>query len=396
MLEKIKNKKTIRVVGLMSGTSVDGIDAALIEITGDPYDGNTRLCAFENKPFTEGIRSGIFDLFHQEKATVDKIGYMNMLLGELYADAVFSVVKKTGLEIEDIDLIGSHGQTIYHHPQVSETYGYPIRYTVQIGEGAVITARTGIPCVSDFRVADMAVGGQGAPLVPFTEYLLYREAKESILLQNLGGIGNITVIPAACDISEVYAFDTGPGNMIIDGLVSCFTDGHKTMDRGGELAKAGIVQPELLAKLCRHDYFDQKPPKTTGREMFGGEYILGLYNRIMERGISFADAIATATEFTAWSIAYSYENYIRPFHPANRIILSGGGSYNDTLVAMIRTRMMEWKVDTVIQEELGHSSDAKEAVAFALLAACTISGKYNTIPKVTGADRPIIMGKISL
>lgn len=390
------DKRVRKVVGLMSGTSVDGIDAALVEITGDPYEGKVKLCCFENNPFPGGIREKLFDLFDREKATVDKTGYMNMLLGELYADAVFSVVKKAGLRITDIDLIGSHGQTIYHHPEPCREDGYPVRYTVQIGEGAVIAARTGIPCVSDFRVADMAAGGQGAPLVPFTEYLLYRKADETVMLQNLGGIGNITVLPAGAGPGQVYAFDTGPGNMIIDGLVSRLTKGERLMDEGGEIAKAGSVNPYLLEELSRHDYFLKKPPKTTGREMFGKEYLDWLSQRVEALELSFRDAAATVTDLTAWSIAYSYNTYIRPFHKADRLIIGGGGSYNPTLVEMIRKRMGDLGVKVLLQEQLGLNSDAKEAVAFALLADCTVAGKINTIPNVTGADKPVVMGKISI
>ncbi len=396
MLKETMNKKTRRIIGLMSGTSVDGIDAALIEITGDPYDGKVSLCAFENKPFPEEVRNKIFTLFDKENATVDKIGYMNMLLGELYAEAVFSVVNKAGLDIKEIDLIGSHGQTIYHHPEICAEDGYPVRYTVQIGEGAVIAARTGIPCVSDFRVADMAAGGQGAPLVPFTEYLFYRKPDETVLLQNIGGIGNITVLPAGCALEEVYAFDTGPGNMILDGLVSLFTKGEKGMDYGGAIAGTGSVNPELFRELCGHPYFKQSPPKTTGREMFGGAYISELYHRIKEQNISFADTAATVTDFTAWSIAYSYESFIRPRHRAGRLIIGGGGSYNATLVDMVRRRMEAMGVRVLTQEDLGFNSDAKEAIAFAVLADCTAAGRHNTIPRVTGAVKPVIMGKISL
>jgi anhydro-N-acetylmuramic acid kinase len=396
MFEEMANKKVRKIVGLMSGTSVDGIDAAVVEIEGDPYEGKVKLCAFENKPFPEGVREKIFDLFTKEKATVDKIGYMNVLLGEIYAEAVFSVVKKAGLEIADIDLIGSHGQTIYHHPQFCNEDGYPVHYTVQIGEGAVIAARTKVPCVSDFRVADMAAGGQGAPLVPFTEYLFYREEHETVLLQNIGGIGNVTVLPAGCHLDEVYAFDTGPGNMIIDGLVTCFTQGEKIMDEGGAIAKTGTVNQALFQELCNHSYFIEKPPKSTGREMFGGTYITDLYQRVVDRNISYADAIATVTEFTAWSIASSYHNFIRPYHTAHKLIIGGGGSYNKTLVARIRSYMEKAEVKVFVQEDLGFSSDAKEAMAFAVLADCTVAEKYNTIPKVTGAKSPVILGKISL
>lgn len=395
-MELFKRKEIRKVIGLMSGTSVDGIDAALVEITGDPNDGRVKLLEFENNPFPEGIRAGIFDLFDTGHATVDKIGYMNMLLGELYAQAAVSVAKKAGIGMEEIDCIGSHGQTIYHHPQICGKDGWPVRYTVQIGEGAVIANRTGIPCVSDFRVADIAAGGQGAPLVPFTEYLLYRSNSKTILLQNIGGIGNITVLPAGCNAGEVYAFDTGPGNMIIDGLMSRFTGGKKKMDEGGCIAAGGSIDASLLKELCSHGYFDERPPKSTGRELFGDIYINQLFDRIQASDISFEDAMATVTDFTAWSIEASYQRYILPHHPADQLLIGGGGSYNHVLVDRIRKRLKQYKVEVLLQEDLGFSSDAKEAIAFALLADCTMQGRCNTIPSVTGANRPVIMGKISL
>lgn len=229
-------------VGLMSGTSVDGIDAAAIEIV-DGVAGErpqARLLAFENKSYPAAVREEIFALFDPKTATVDRVGRMNVWLGELYAKAALSVIAKAGLLPEDIAVIGSHGQTIYHSPGAYPWEDLDLRYTVQIGEGAVIAARTGIACVTDFRPADMALGGQGAPLVPFTEYLLYGEEKRTLLLQNIGGIGNITVIPADCALEQVYAFDTGPGNMLIDGVVARLYPGQ-TMDKGGDIAKQGRV-----------------------------------------------------------------------------------------------------------------------------------------------------------
>lgn len=396
MFEHLQAKKTRRIVGLMSGTSVDGIDAALVEITGDPLCGDIKLCAFENKPYPDQVKNKIMQLFNTKEANVEQVGYMNFLLGELYAKAVFSVVKKAGLTISDIDFVGSHGQTIYHHPGVCTGKGDTFGYTVQIGEGAVIAARTGVPCVSDFRVADMAVGGQGAPLVPFTEYLLYRRENQTVLLQNIGGIGNITVLPAGGSIEDVYAFDTGPGNMIMDGLMSQFTFGSQSFDEGGKIAGAGIVNIELLSEMCSNHYFLVEPPKSTGRELFGKEYCTCLYHKIRERNICMEDAIATAAEFTAWSIEDSYKRFIMPKDPADQLLIGGGGSYNKTLVKRIKNRMEPWGVQVLIQEEIGRSSDAKEAVAFAILADCTMAGKYNNLPSVTGAKKSVVMGKISL
>lgn len=396
MLERIAGKTVRRAVGLMSGTSVDGIDAAVVEIITVNAGIKIKLCAFENIPYSSSVRKKIMELFDVDTSTVDKLGYMNFLLGELFAQAALQVIKKAGLEAEDIDFIGSHGQTVYHQPQVSNEDGYDIRYTVQIGEGAVISARTGIPCVSDFRVADMAAGGQGAPLVPFTEYLLYSDEGKNVLLQNIGGIGNITIIPAGKNIWEISAFDTGPGNMIIDGLVQKTSKGRLLYDPGGEAAKKGTVNDSLLKRLINNPYFDAVPPKSTGRELFGKDYTEMVYQYMLENNISNEDGIATVTYFTAWSIADSYRRYIKPRCSADYIVLGGGGSYNNTLVNYIKTEMSAYNVQTYTQEQLGYSSDAKEAIAFAILADYTVAAKTNNIPGVTGASKAVVMGKISL
>lgn len=395
-LAEIIKKPVRRVVGLMSGTSVDGIDAALIEIQREGPGIKVQLVAFENTPYPDEIRRKIFGLFNPQTSTVDKIGYMNFLLGELYAEAALSVIKKAGLTAKDVDIIGSHGQTIYHAPQVDAQDGYPVRYTFQIGEGAVIACRTGIPCVSDFRVADMAAGGQGAPLVPYTEFLLYRRPDQTVLLQNIGGIGNITVIPAGCTAAQVAAFDTGPGNMVVDGMVEVISGGKMHMDIDGRMARSGKVNQTLLSLLAEDPYFYKLPPKTTGREYFGSEYVNRIFEYMQQTKISNEDGIATATYLTAWSIADAYGRFIKENCPADRLIIGGGGSYNPVLVDFIRREMDRYGVQTFTQEEIGFSSDAKEAIAFAILADCTIFGEPNNLPGVTGAQTPAVMGKISL
>lgn len=384
------------VVGLMSGTSVDGVDAALVEISGRDERPDVRLLAFENKPFPGSVREKIFALFKAETATVDKVGYLNFLLGELYAQAALSVIEKGGFRPEDICVIGSHGQTIWHEPKVTAPDGIPVRYTVQIGEGSVIAQRTGIATVSDFRVADMAEGGQGAPLVPFSEYLLYRRPDETILLQNIGGIGNMTVMPAGAKAEEVFAFDTGPGNMIIDAVVSAQTGGKETYDAGGVRGGRGRVCRELLEILQQDTYYSQALPKTTGRERFGVQYTRNILAWQKAQGLSDDDLVATVTDLTAWSIADAYRRYVLPRYQASELIVGGGGSYNQTLIAFLARRMEPWGVRVRVQEDLGFSSDAKEAVAFALLADHAIRGLPNTLPSVTGARQEVIMGKISL
>lgn len=388
-------KEVRHVVGMMSGTSVDGVDAALVEISGTDSEPKVKLLAFENKPYPPQVREKIFSLFTPANATVDKVGYMNFLLGEIYAKSALSVIEKAGMKPEEIDVIGSHGQTIWHAPIPESPDGIPVAYTVQIGEGSVIAERTGILTVSDFRVADMAAGGQGAPLVPFSEYLLYRREKETILLQNIGGIGNMTVMPAGAKPRDVFAFDTGPGNMIIDAVISAVTGGEKTYDAGGETAAKGRVCNALLDILKEEPYYRQPLPKTTGREHFGVQYTEKIFSWWKENPIPVEDLLATVTDLTAYSIADAYERYVLPKYRASEIIVGGGGSYNATLLRFMKERFAPHGVAVRTQEDLGLSSDAKEAVAFALMADCCMRGKANTLPSVTGAEHPAVMGKIS-
>ena len=396
MLKAFENKDRRLVVGMMSGTSVDGVDAALVEISGSDDAPSVRLLAFENKPFPPAVREKIFQLFRPETAAVDKVGYMNFLLGEIYAQSALSVIEKAGLKPEDVDLIGSHGQTIWHQPEMNCEVGFPVHFTVQIGEGSVIAQRVGVPVVSDFRVADMAEGGQGAPLVPFSEYVLYRRPNQTILLQNIGGIGNVTVLPAEGRPEDVFAFDTGPGNMIIDAVVSALTGGKEQYDAGGVRGGRGTVCEELLSLLQQDDYYRKPLPKSTGREHFGLHHTERILEWKKEHSLSDDDLVATVTELTAWSIADAYERYILPRYKASELIAGGGGSYNRTLMDRLARRLAPYGVTVKTQEDLGLSSDAKEAVAFALLADRCVRGLPNTLPSVTGARCQTIMGKISL
>ncbi|MFC4775758.1 anhydro-N-acetylmuramic acid kinase [Paenibacillus sp. GCM10023252] len=384
------------VVGLMSGTSVDGIDAAVVQIHGEAGGRpSVRLAAFANTPYPAGVREEIFRLFDPREATVDRVGRMNVCLGELYAEAALAVVAKAGLKPEDISVIGSHGQTIYHAPELVQMEGYGVRYTVQIGEGAVIAMRTSIPCVSDFRVADMAAGGQGAPLVPYSEYVLYREEERTLLLQNIGGIGNMTVLPAGCAPEDVYAFDTGPGNMIIDGVVSRLFGGELTMDVGGAIAKRGKVDEELLDRLKQEAYYRLPLPKSTGRERFGASYVEELLRYQQDHGLSSEDLVATVTKLTAWSIGAGYRQFVRESHPADVMLVGGGGSYNPVLIGYLKEELEPMGVQVLLQEDIGLSSDAKEAIAFALLADYTMARMPSNLPSVTGARRGVVLGKIS-
>jgi anhydro-N-acetylmuramic acid kinase len=393
-LLSIAEKQERYVVGLMSGTSVDGIDAALVKISGVGVNTKVKLVEFENTSFSEGMRKKIFELFNPSTSTVDKICHMNFLLGEIFAEAVVKVIKKAGMSCEEVDLIGSHGQTIYHIPGSINDSGFNIKSTLQIGEPSVIAERTGILTIGDFRVRDMAAGGQGAPLVPYVDYLLYRSQSKTIGLQNIGGIANITLLPAGSGLKEVVAFDNGPGNMVIDEVVFRITEGTQRYDKDGLIARKGRISEELLELLMEDEYFKKKYPKTTGREYFGAQYVDKVIFEAGKRNIKDEDLVATVTAFTAKAITDSYKQFIIPKYGLDEVIIGGGGSYNPVLLEKIREYLPE--VDVLIQEDLGFSSDAKEAVAFAVLANEVLNGNCTNMPSVTGAEKEVILGKIVL
>lgn len=374
-------------IGLMSGTSVDGIDAAAVEISGGTASPKCSLLAFENAAYGDELRSRIFELFDPKTAGVDKLGEMNFVLGEAFADAALSVMKKAGLSPSEVTAIGSHGQTVFHSPASK------VPYTVQLGEGSVIAQRTGVTCVSDFRTADIAVGGNGAPLVPFTEFAMFRSDKKSLLLQNIGGISNVTVLPKGCKADEVFAFDNGPGNMLIDGIVSALSAGALRFDDGGRIAESGTVNEGLLNRLLEEPYYSLLPPKTTGRELFGSEYV----KRIIESSpqLSMQDLVATVTFLTAKVIADSYARFVKGKTACDEMIVSGGGSFNLTLMKFLKRLMLCEGVRVYTGDEMGINSDAKEAVAFALLAFYTMNKCPNNLPCATGAKRSAVLGKIS-
>lgn len=392
-LEKIYDKDERLVIGLMSGTSVDGIDTALVRIKGKGEDTKIELLEFENYPYKPEMRERIFRIFNPDTSSVDEICHMNFLLGEIFADAALKIIKKAGIKNNDVDLIGSHGQTIYHIPNGIWDSGYTVKSTMQIGEAAVIAERTGIITVSDFRVRDMAAGGQGAPLVPYTEYLIYRDKNKTVALQNIGGIANVTILPKCGLPKDIMAFDNGPGNMVIDEVTKRVTNGKVRYDKDGILAKNANVNDGLLVKLLNDDYFSKEPPKTTGREYFGTVYVDKLIDAANEMNVKGNDLIATVTALTAKSIVKSYEDFIMPKYKIDKVIIGGGGSYNKTLLDMIK--MYLGNIQVITQEDMGFNSDAKEAIAFAILANETINGNYNNIPSATGAEHPVIMGKIS-
>ena len=385
-IREIAGKGKMLVVGLMSGTSADGVDAAVVEISSR----NVRLLAFETFAYPAVLRWRILGLCRPESARLDDICHYNFVLGEVFVDAVLKLCSKSGISLSSIDLIGSHGQTIYHQPG-GKRYGRKlIRSTLQIGEPSVIAQRTGVTTVADFRPRDMAAGGQGAPLVPYADYVLFKHRRLTRAIQNIGGIANVTFLPGGCTQDDIIAFDTGPGNMVIDGIIRLITGGRKRYDAGGKMAARGTVDKRLLDELLRHPFFRRRPPKSTGREEFGSDFAERIYRRASKKGLADADIVATVTALTAKSIAQAYLRFGAAM--PDELILCGGGSHNCTLVEMLHAELPEVKM--LSTDDFGISVDAKEAVSFAILAWATIKGMTNNVPAATGAERPVILGKI--
>ena len=380
------------VVGLMSGTSADGVDAAVLRLEGAPPHLEWELLAHINRPHTPQMRSEIFACFRPETGSVDRFCRLNFDLGEAFAEAALEAIAAAGLKPADVNLIGSHGQTLWHIPPGSgETPS-----TLQIGEAAVITERTGLSVVSNFRTRDIAAGGHGAPLVPLVDWLLLSHPTQTRAAQNIGGIGNVTYIPpslsSGSEAKGVFAFDTGPGNMLIDDAASRATDGMLTYDKDGRIAAQGQVNEELLASLLIDPYFSMPPPKSTGRERFGVQLGAQIWADATARGLSPPDILATLTAFTAESIARAYHDFL-PVFP-DEIILSGGGAYNPTLKQMLVERLKPTRLQT--SDEVGIPIDAKEALAFAVLAYETWHHRPGNLPAATGAKRSVILGNITL
>lgn len=391
-LESIWRKPERLAIGLMSGTSADGVDAALIRISGHGVDTRVKQVGFSFLPFAPEQRQRVLTLAEGNFGGAKELCQMSFWLGQLYAEACLKVCRESGVSPEKIDFVGSHGQTVYHLPVAEAYLDKAVRGTLQIGEASLIAEALHCPVVSDFRVRDMAAGGLGAPLVPYTEFLLYRSEECTVALQNIGGIGNITLLPKGCSLNEVQAFDTGPGNMVMDALVSRMTDGKCSYDEGGRLAAEGSISQELLRWMLKDPYLAQKPPKTTGRERYGAGYVEALLKQADRLGVTAEDTLATATRFTAECIRRAVEDYCTP--RPEWLIVGGGGSLNPTLMAHIRKVLPDCRV--MVNEDLGLDSNAKEAVAFAILANECLFASCNNAPAATGAAHPVVMGKISL
>ena len=384
------------VVGLMSGTSVDAIDAALIRIgpDSDPERRRIELVTQRETPFDPALRAAIFDLFPPNTGTIARLAQLDVLIGEAFAAATLAMLAEAGIVPEAVDLIGSHGQTVYHapHPDASSDDLTAVPVTVQIGSGAVLAARTGITTVYDFRSADLALGGEAAPLVPYVDYLLLGDG-ESLALQNIGGIGNVTILRRGQGVPGLSAFDTGPGNMLIDAMAQLTSDGRNAFDADGVLAAQGTVFQALLDDAMEDPFFVRQPPKSTGREEFGTLYAAEFAAKGRSLGLADADLLATATALTARSIADAYRRFVLPTVALDAVLLCGGGARNPTLRRMLAAELAPLPVGTT--EERGIPTDAKEAIAFAVLAYETAHGRPGTLPATTGAARPAILGAIA-
>lgn len=388
---QLAQKRTKKVIGLMSGTSVDGVDAALVEIRGHGLETQVELLAYNSYPFEAAVRDRIFDLFQPETSRVDELCQMNFVIGDIFADAALSVIREAQLEVREIDLIGSHGQTIYHLPPQGDAQYVPS--TLQIGEPAVIAYRTGIPTIANFRVADLAAGGQGAPLVPYVDFLLFRRTDRTVALQNIGGISNVTLIPTGAAESDVLASDTGPGNMIIDSVMEIVTDGAERYDDAGQFAAQGSVCESLLGEWLQHPFISARPPKTTGREAFGRQFAHQALQGTKNQNLMTVDLVATLTAFTAQTIFDYYRRFLFPHYSINEIYISGGGSHNLTLMEHLKTLFQP--IPLLPIDSIGFSSDAKEAIAFAVLANEAVHGNPTNLPQVTGASQPMVLGTFS-
>jgi anhydro-N-acetylmuramic acid kinase len=379
------------VIGLMSGTSADGIDAAVVRLEGAPPELHWELLAHRHTDYDPLLCNEIFACFRPETGTVDRLCALNFALGRAYALAAQEAIAAAGLTADQVDLIGSHGQTLWHIPSG------PNASTLQLGEPAVIAEVTGLPVVSNFRVADMAAGGQGAPLVSYVDLLLFTHPTHVRALQNIGGIGNVTFVPPASASAFAsaslrgLAFDTGPGNMLIDDAVQRASNGTLAYDDGGNLAAKGRVSDLLLAELLAEPYLRLPPPKTTGRELFGSQYGAQVWQRGLTLGLTANDIIATVTAFTAHSIARAYADFLP--QPPDEVIVSGGGAFNRTLLEMLAELLPTSRMLTIA--DLGLPADAKEAAAFAVLAYETWHGRPGNWPPATGASRPVVLGSIT-
>lgn len=391
-LQRLWDTTTRVVVGLMSGTSLDGVDAVAVRIEGSGDDITLETLSFVTEPYPDALRELILQNSAPEESSVLDLCQLNMRLAHLYADAVRKAARKARLSLDEVDLVGSHGQTVHHVPDPMDCGGLDVISTLQIGDPSALANLLGVPVVGDFRIADMALGGQGAPLVPYFDYVYFRDENETRGLLNIGGIANVTVIPAGGGPDDVYAFDTGPGNMVIDSLARILFD--EPYDESGHHAFDGEFDEGMMAELLEDPYFTQEPPKSTGREYFGRPYAERIVTRCREAmgNPKPEDVMATGAMLTVLSIYQAYARFIRDRSELDALIVSGGGMHNAFVMDRLENTFAPIPVQTV--EDYGLDADAKEALCFAVLAHEAVNGTPTNLPSVTGASKQTILGKI--
>jgi anhydro-N-acetylmuramic acid kinase len=395
------SKADHRVIGLMSGTSLDGVDAALVRISTDSNGAVSRvdLLAHSALPYSEEIRGLVARLCVPDRARIDDLTYVHFGLSEWYARAVALVIRQAGVEASMVDAISMHGQTVWHAP-VPRPFPGPggnveVKGTLQLGSPAVLRERTGIPVISDFRSRDMAAGGEGAPLAPYIDALLFGSPEEGRVVQNIGGIGNATVVPAGASLQDVFAFDTGPGNMVMDAVAAAASSGDERFDPDGRHAAKGNASLPEVENLMKDPWFARKPPKSTGREVYGAAFVEAFLGRTAARGLSFEDQAATATAFTAESITAAYRDFVFPRAAIRTVIVSGGGARNPTLLRMIQQKLPAG-ISVTTASAMGVPDLAREAMAFAVLGHESLMGRPGNLPAVTGARAAVVLGSITL
>ena len=397
-LSQYTSKKETLIIGLMSGTSLDGVDATLVRIAKEKDDTISLLYHYY-LPYSPEMREKISLVCRKDTATITDIVDVHFGLPRWYAQAVNTLLEKSGYKAEFIDAISMHGQTVWHSPIPTPFPGpdgpFDVTGTLQLGNPSVLKELTHIPVVSDFRSADMAVGGEGAPLAPYSDYMMFGSTEEGRIIQNIGGIGNATVLPAAHGQRDIFAFDTGPGNMIIDELVSLYTDGKQLYDDKGDIAKGGKVDETIIKHFMNDPYYKKNPPKSTGREVYGKDFTQTFLAMCTGNHLTLVDAIATATAFTAETICQSYKDFILPIHSISRVLVCGGGALNLTLLKMIGQRLPEG-IAVSTTSAFGIPDQGREAMAFAMIAHQSLLGKSGNLPQVTGARVPVVLGTVTL
>ncbi|NUU76214.1 anhydro-N-acetylmuramic acid kinase [Paenibacillus xylanilyticus] len=401
MWEQYRLKREHYIIGLMSGTSLDGTDAALVRILTDDSGGIEKisLMDFVCIPYSNELREVMIRLCSPETARVDDLTKAHFGISEWYAHSVMKLIRSAGIPPGQVDAISMHGQTIWHSPVATAFPGpegnLEVASTLQIGESAVVRERTGLPVIGNLRARDMAAGGEGAPLTPYADALMFRSSKEGRLVQNIGGIGNVTVLPAASSHEGISAFDTGPGNMVMDAIVRKATNGRQHYDPDGSFAAMGKPDQSLVEMYLEDDYFKRIPPKSTGREVYGAAYAEHLMEMAAARSLSLEDTLATATCLTAETIVRAVEDFVLPNVPISAMLACGGGTSNVTLMKMIQGRLPEG-IRLERTTDYGIPDDAREAIGFALLGHEALMGRTNTLPSVTGAKHSVISGALTL